>query len=321
MQLSSLQVQRKNPRTLIENRIDYAGANAELSIYDTYESCKAVGLNSEEVTFCGMLSGKKVVHHGDETIDFTPRQSFVLSPGQHIDIDFPDANKDAPTSCMTIQLTKKSIQQVCDRLNMEGKEYQNTPEAYYRESDFLHQSLNISTQSLLERLVRVFSEDASDRDILVELGVSELIVRMMRQQTRNFLLSQIRHNPEKTGLHLALHAIESNLQDGLDIDTLSKIACMSRSKFFREFKHALGCSPAEYIMQKRIERAAKQLRQGKSVAEAAIESGFVNMSHFSRRFYQRYGLSPRAFSQMTDSAVLENGIPEEPSINGFDSIE
>ena len=96
---------------------------------------------------------------------------------------------------------------------------------------------------------------------------------------------------------------------------------MSRSKFVRGFKQSLGCSLVEYIKQKRIERAAKQLRQGKSVTEAEIEIGFVIMSHFSRRFYQRYGLSPRAFSQMTDSAVLENGIPEEPSINGFDPIE
>lgn len=305
MQLSSLQVQRENPRTLIENRIDYAGANAELSIYDTYKPCKRIGLNSEEVTFCGMLSGKKVVHLGTKHVNFLPGQSFVLSSGQHIDIDFPDAQQDTPTSCMTIQLSKKSIQQVCDRLNMEGKEFHNVPEVYYRESDYLHQSLNVSTQSLVERLVHIFSEDVSDRDILVELGVSELIVRMLRQQTRNFLLSQIRHNPEKTGLHLALHAIESNLQDSLDIDTLSKIACMSRSKFFREFKLVLGCSPAEYIMQQRIEYAAKQLRQGKSVTEAAIESGFVNMSHFSRRFCQHYGASPRAFSQMSDNAIQE----------------
>lgn len=314
MQLPSLQQHRKNPRTLVENRIDYAGANAELSVYDTYESSKMIGLNSEEITFCGMLSGKKVVHLDGQSINFLPGQSFVLSPGQHIDIDFPDAQKDAPTSCMTIQLSKKSIQQVCDRLNMESKECQSVPEVHYRESDYLHQSLNVSTQSLLERLVHVFSEDVSDRDILVELGVSELIVRMLRQQTRHFLLNQIRHNPEKTGLHLALHAIESNLQDGLDIDTLSKIACMSRSKFFREFKLALGCSPAEYIMQKRIEYAAKQLRQGKSVTEAAIASGFVNMSHFSRRFCQHYGASPRAFGQMSDNITLEGH-----HINGLDS--
>lgn len=302
MQLSSLQVQRKHPKTLIENRIAYAGANAELSLYDTYEPCNEIGLNAEETTFCGMLSGKKVLHLDGESIEFLPGQSFLLPQGKHIDIDFPLANKDAPTTCMTIAISKQSIQHVCDRLNMEAKDCQVVPEVYYRESDYLHESLSLSTQSLLERLIHVFSEDVVDRNILVELGVSELIVRMLHQQTRNFLLSQIQHNPEKTGLHLALHAIESNFQEGLEIDELSKIACMSRSKFFREFKHAMGCSPAEYIMQKRIEHAGKQLRQGKSVTEAAVESGFVNMSHFSRRFYQRYGMSPKEFRKMSVSS-------------------
>jgi AraC-like DNA-binding protein len=51
-------------------------------------------------------------------------------------------------------------------------------------------------------------------------------------------------------------------------------------------------------MQRRIEVAGIKLKQGMSVTQASMESGFMNASHFSRRFYQRYGKSPTEFKRL-----------------------
>ncbi|MBV1907766.1 MAG: AraC family transcriptional regulator, partial [Kangiellaceae bacterium] len=283
MNRSHLHDCRQKPQTLIENRIGFAGPNSELSIYDTYQACSRIGLDSEEVTFCGMITGKKVVHSQSSKIEFLPQQSFVMSPGQHIDIDFPLASEQSPTTCMTINLSRTHIQQVCDRLNVQTQQEKAIPHWQYLPNDHLHENLSVSTQLLLERLTTIFSEDIADKNVLIEFGVSELIVRMLRQQTRNLLLEQISVDPDQSGLHSVLNFIESNLQNPLDIDHLSKMACMSRSKFFKQFKLAVGFTPAEYQIRQRIRRAAELLKSGKSVTESAVDNGFINLSHFGRR--------------------------------------
>jgi len=295
MNIRSISNLRSQPEKLIENRIDYAGPNVGLSVYDTYEKCHDIGLDSEQVMFCGMLSGKKVLHIDDQAIDFLPNQSFLLSPGQHVDIDFPTATLSHPTTCITINIAKQQIQDISDKLNLSQERQSGLPEMQFHHQDHLHDSLNLPTQALLERLILLFTENNNNREALIELGISELIIRMLSQQSRNFLLNQLQHDPEMTGLHKALSYINQNFQEPVDIDALSKMACMSRSKFFKIFKQSLGCTPAEYIMQWRIEKACLLLKAGKSVTQAAFDSGFTNMSHFTRRFAQRYGVSPKHY--------------------------
>lgn len=301
---SRINKDRSNPLKMIENRIGYAGLESELSIYDTYENCHKVGLDSDGITLCGMLTGKKVVHCEDEAFDFLPQQSFVMSPNQHIDIDFPLAKEQDPTTCLTINLSQARIQQICDQLNLNNKPMTEIGEWHYRDTDHLHMDLSQPTQSLLERLVALYSEGTDERDFMIELGISELTVRMLQQQGRNFLLQQLDYDPELTGLHKALQHIEQYLDLPLDMDELQKLACMSRSKFFQRFKLQLGCTPAEYQMQRRIEVAAQKLKKGMSVTQACMESGFMNVSHFSRRFFQRYGKSPTEFKRLN---ALEQG--------------
>ena len=291
-QLSKL---RSKPVNLIENRIGFAGKESLLCIYDTYQTCKEIELQSEGITLCGMLTGKKVVQYDGKLIDFTPGQSFAMSHQQKILIDFPDAQINNPTTCLTISLTPQRIQQVCDQLNLHQSLTATQQEWQYDAQNHLHLNLSQPTQALLERLVHLYSENQTERDLMIELGISELIVRMLQQQGKHFLLQQLRTDPESTGLHKALHFIEHHLDEPLDIQQLSKLACMSRSKFFTQFKHHLGCTPQQFQIQRRMEKAAEQLKNGHSVTQACLDNGFKNVSHFSRRFQQYFGLSPREF--------------------------
>jgi len=303
---SRLNQLRAKPLNLIENRIGFAGNESELCIYDTYTNCKKVGLDSDGITLCGMITGKKIVHIKSGQFDFLPGQSFVMSPNQRIEIDFPDAQIKSPTTCLTIHLSTNRIKQVCDQLNVNKKSFTQSNEWHYRHNDHLHMELSQPTQALLQRLVDLYSENSSERDVMIELGVSELIIRMLQQQTRNFLLAQINTDPECTGLHKALHHLETHLDEPINMDHLQKLACMSRSKFYQYFKHHIGCTPAEFQIQRRMENAATKLKHGMSVTQACVESGFKNVSHFSRRFYQYYGKSPSEFKNAMFNNLQSN---------------
>lgn len=70
---------------------------------------------------------------------------------------------------------------------------------------------------------------------------------------------------------------------------------MSPFHFARVFSALLGLAPHRYLLERRLQRAAELLRSGVNVTEACFQSGFNNLSHFSRSFRRRYDASPSRF--------------------------
>ncbi|AKH22063.1 AraC family transcriptional regulator [Sedimenticola thiotaurini] len=289
---------RRKPRQLVENRVCFAGPEAELSVYDTYYAASRVGLDADQLLYCGMIQGRKIMHdlhHPTEQL-FLPHESFVMAPGEHVEIDFPDATTQSPTTCLTIEISKERVTKISDRLS-DIHPIEAGPEAWQFDSNILHTHHTTATQHLLARLVSFFTEDHPDRDVLVDLGVSELVIRMLRHQEREFLLNYCRNAPDSSGLTAALHHLEQHLAEPLDIEQLSRIACMSRSRLYAEFKSQLDCSPCELQQQLRLKEAARRLDRGETVTRVCYDLGFTNTSHFSRRFRSFFGCAPRDYQK------------------------
>ena len=179
---------------LIENKITFASDNAELSIYDTYQDAQKVALHSSELLFCGMISGKKVMHVADSNYheEFLPQQSFVLAPEQGVLIDFPEASMKQPTTCLAIEISRDKISQVADALNMQQQI--SSDDFFHYIPKLVHTQHNQQTQQLLERMIGLFSENEQDRHYLIELSVNELITRLLQQQSRDLMLAKLPTN-------------------------------------------------------------------------------------------------------------------------------
>lgn len=78
------------------------------------------------------------------------------------------------------------------------------------------------------------------------------------------------------------------------LDSLSRVASMSRSAFAARFRDAVGATPHDYLTSWRMALAQKRLREGVPVSQIAAELGYTSSS-FSRVFAQREGCSPRAW--------------------------
>ncbi|MDF1763828.1 MAG: AraC family transcriptional regulator N-terminal domain-containing protein [Oleibacter sp.] len=287
---------KHRPKKLIENRTIYASRLAELAVYDTYEQAKRVRLNAGELLYCGMMTGRKVMHSSDNTATtFLPHESFVVAPGEYVDIDFPEASIAHPTTCMTLEIPRETLRKVCDQLNTVSRRSNSIGE-WHAESQPLHLVHTDATQQLLERIVSSHVAHEDDCDLVLDFGVNELVARMLRQQGRDFLLRCVQENPTQTGLTHVLSYIEENLSNHINIEELTKAGCMSRSKLYEQFRTSLGCSPMEYQQQRRLEKASRLIRSGTSITSASYELGFANPSHFSRRFQQLYGMTPREYA-------------------------
>jgi AraC-like DNA-binding protein len=90
--------------------------------------------------------------------------------------------------------------------------------------------------------------------------------------------------------------IEAHLTEHIELEVLADITGFSRCYFARAFKQSVGMPPHYYLMQRRLERAQKLLAESNmSLAQIALESGFGDQSHFSRRFRLFLGVTPSAF--------------------------
>jgi len=283
---------------LIENKVSFQGPESELSIYDTYRSASRVGLGADQLLFCGMVTGKKVMHstHLGRENDhvFLPHESYVMSPGEYVEIDFPEAKETQPTTCLTIEISKQRIETLSEKMR-DITTLDSLQHSWEYQPQIIHTHHTTDTQQLLEKLVTLFTHNHPDKEMMVDLGVSELIIKLLRQQGREQLLSYCAQQPDANGVIAAIHYLEQNIALPLDIETLCRKACMSRSKLYLEFKKQLACSPSEYLQQRRLKIAAEALQAGKNISEVCYSVGFNDLSHFSRRFTQLFDCSPRQY--------------------------
>lgn len=294
----TLEKKRKNPKVLVENKISFAGPETELCIYDTFEEANRVQLKSDQLLFCGMISGKKVMHDEGEKYEsaFMPHESFVMAPDHQVEIDFPEAKIDQPTTCLAIEISLERINQIINNIEQESPLEQTYGQWQYHQH-LVHTHHNAQTQLLLNRIVQIYNENHQDRNFMIDLAISELTIRLLRHQTRDFIISHSEQAPDENGLNAAIHYINSNLSKDLDVTTLCKISCMSRTKFFQQFRAHLGCTPAVYQHQMRLKKAANMIKQGQQITHVCFELGYRSSSHFSRCFKQFFNFSPSEFKR------------------------
>lgn len=100
----------------------------------------------------------------------------------------------------------------------------------------------------------------------------------------------------------AIDVIRARFAEPLDVDEIAREAGASRFHLSRMFKSATGQSPHAFLIDVRLENAARLLRSERSVTDAALSSGFTDLSRFARMFRSRYGAPPSAWRAGAASA-------------------
>ncbi len=286
--------------TLVENRTTYQAEYAELNIYETHAIAERVELTFSFPIIASMLTGKKIMHLDNlPSFDFLPGESVVMPANERMVIDFPIATQASPTQCLALGIDTDKISEVVHRFN-QATEIEGDATNWQIDELATHLTHHNEVDQLLQRLVKTFTTNVQSKDILLDLMIQELIIRLLQTNARHCLVQDPKGLFTDTRIGMVIRHIKSHLTEkNMTVEGLANMVQMSTSTFHRKFKDTLGISPVEYINAEKIKFAKRLMKQNRRmfISEVAYKSGFNNVSYFNRQFKKMEMITPQQFKK------------------------
>jgi AraC-like DNA-binding protein len=114
-----------------------------------------------------------------------------------------------------------------------------------------------------------------------------------------FTLMQQRLGSAPHALDKPLHRVEqaarfidTHFSLPIRLDDICAAASLSASYLIRAFEQRYHMTPHAYLVNRRIQHARNQLREGRLIADVAHESGFADQAHLQREFKKHLAATP-----------------------------
>ncbi|ARC84822.1 helix-turn-helix domain protein [Clostridium argentinense CDC 2741] len=181
---------------------------------------------------------------------------------------------------------------VCGKNNIGFSSFQNG--AYYC-CDF---KSDAREESIIRKLDLYFTKES---DNLNKLLLESYILELMSINIEKLICEDFSKNYfnqlSKTDIESLMYAGEillNRLESPPTLLELSRTIHMNDCKLKRSFKQYFGKTVYEFIREQRFEKAFSLLEGGEhNVSETAFAVGYTNVSHFSKTFKERFGITPR----------------------------
>jgi AraC-like DNA-binding protein len=244
--------------------------------------------------FVHVVTGRKTWHTSDGVWRANPGDTLFFKKGatiteQHFEADvcllmvfIPDA------------LMRSTIREVITALNVKVSESAPIKSGLRVEND-------VALAALFQSMRTYLSGNEKPPEPLLRLKLKELVISVFTSGTNSELAGYFK----KIGASDAPSVpeiMEANFRFNLSLEEYAKLCHRSLSSFKREFQAHFDESPGKWLLQRRLDYSAKLLLNSQmNVTEIAFESGFEDVSHFSRVFKERFGVPPLSYRQ--DSPV------------------
>ncbi|URK86234.1 AraC family transcriptional regulator (plasmid) [Rhizobium sp. RCAM05350] len=193
---------------LIEYRMVRHSAASEASSYLTNHTAE-VGLCFPNPIVCQMMRGRKIMRvNGSKPFDFLPGEAMLVAPDMPLEILFPEASPEDPTECICIEIDRSQVDGIIGRVNESQKRLglggpfslDWTRYAVFRE--------DLTIRGQMNKLMALYRDEKSPfRDVLVDLGHEELVLRILQAQSRELLVERRTSTPT-TGIDAAAETLQ-----------------------------------------------------------------------------------------------------------------
>ncbi|UQZ91404.1 hypothetical protein C4J81_19085 (plasmid) [Deltaproteobacteria bacterium Smac51] len=101
----------------------------------------------------------------------------------------------------------------------------------------------------------------------------------------------------------------------LKVSELAEVVELGREMFIRSFQKLVGVSPGLYQHCLRQLEARRLLKDGRSIAEVALATGYSDQSHFHKTFSRFFNMTPR------QSSLCTPGLAETDMLKGINPLD
>lgn len=231
------------------------------------------------------LEGRKVWHTSNGSHSFQKGDCVFVRKGATILEQFYDEG-----FCLVLFFLPDEF--LCETLKTKSKPLSH-PGKHFSPVIRLH--TNETLNSFFTSMFAYFRDTMDPDQSLIELKFKELILMLADNPANGELLSyfcSLLQEPQSASMQ---RIMEDNFCYNLKTEEYAQLCNRSLSTFKRDFKNHFNSTPGKWLQEKRLQHARHLLGNlNKNVNEAAFESGFENVSHFSRCFKDRFGYSPKA---------------------------
>ncbi|MDP9932779.1 helix-turn-helix transcriptional regulator [Variovorax paradoxus] len=194
--------------------------------------------------------------------------------------------KEQPIDFVFATIDTENLNRIWDELGGSG----SVPHLEFNIEDSL-------IQELAWKLRKAFCSDVVDVGLVASDFVRQAITRLVQKEDGGH--RRFRYKLAPYQLRSALEFINENLASSLKVEMLANdLARCSGFYFAHAFTEMLGCSPHQYILDRRLCSAHELIRLSKcSLAEIAYTVGFSSQAHMTTTFCKRFGVTPGRLRQ------------------------
>ena len=139
----------------------------------------------------------------------------------------------------------------------------------------------------------------------------------MREEARHQFAAGTNVDPKKIGVNpeeevlvaKLLKAIEAHIADeDFGVEQLAADVALSRTNLYGKLRNMLGISPADFIRNVRLKRAAQLLTDNPSLSinEVSVRVGFSTPRNFSTQFKKMFGVLPSDYRSPKETASMSD---------------
>ena len=102
--------------------------------------------------------------------------------------------------------------------------------------------------------------------------------------------------------------VNEHLKQEFSLNDIADYVGYSAFHLTREYKAATGLSLMEYVREQRVYAAAKEIADGKTICDAAMDYCFDTHAGLTKAFTAIYGCTPKEYAQYADKQKLNKGV-------------
>lgn len=166
--------------------------------------------------------------------------------------------------------------------------------------------INDATKAFFYSVLPYFNQQPPPSENLLELKFKELLFNILSNPENTAFLAYANYLSDFQKPPLG-EIMENNFYFNLSIAEFARITQRSVSTFKRDFQEYYHTTPGKWLSQKRLGYAKHLLDTSrKNVNEICDESGFENITHFSRAFKEKFGSSPLKYRRQNQELTLSD---------------